>query len=117
MTAEEKQNEINSLSKKMRDLEDEIKQDILNEYKHLIGVCFNASNATYMKIASIEDVDEEDIRIKGSGISLREDVLSIRFEIYSYVTEKFIKDNEISRARFSILFDLAVERIREEYDI
>lgn len=116
-TVEEKQNEINSLSKRMRDLEDEVKQDILNEYKHLIGVCFNASDETYIKITSIEDVDEEDIRIKGFGISFTKDVLPIRFEIYSYVTVKFIIDNQISKARFSILLDLAVERIKEEYGI
>ena len=38
-----------------RKTKDEAKTDILDKYKYLIGVCFNArSNATY-KITSIED--------------------------------------------------------------
>ena len=116
-TAEEKQNEINSLSKRMRDLKDGIKQDILNEYKHLIGVCFNVSNNTYLKITSIEDVCEQYITVEGIKISLIKDIYPLRFDGFSIITEKFIMDNEISKERFLILFDLAVERVKEEYDI
>ena len=96
---------------------EEVKQDILNKYKHLIGVCFNASNATYVKITSIEDVDRGGIGIKGFVISLREDVLPIRFEIDALVTENFITDNYISKKRFSALFDMVVERLKEDYGI
>lgn len=117
MTVEEKQNEINSLSKRMIELQDEIKRDILNKYKYLIGVCFNVSDNTYLKITSIEDVYEQDITVEGIKISLIKDISPLRFDGFSIITEKFIKDNEISRDRFSTLFDLAVERIREEYDI
>ena len=96
---------------------DEVKQDILNKYKHLIGVCFNAGDASYVKITSIEYVEEPDIGIKGFVISPREDVLPIRFEIYAIVSENFITDNYISKKRFSALFDMVVERLKEDYGI
>lgn len=116
-TAEEKQNEINSLSKRMRELQNEIKQDISNKYKHLIGVCFNVSDNTYLKITSIEDVYEQDITVEGVKISLIKDISPLRFDGFSIITEKFIIDNQISKARFSALFDMVVERLKEDYGI